>query len=136
VFVLEEIIILEAAEMGDGCRWLEKSLIVVIEDSRTGVAGVVIRLQLALCDLEVVLGDDLVEGEGTAAEDLAGVTMAGESDRHMSASIRKPHTQHLIIRTRTPASTDQRICSASGTLAVHSTCPQWQRPLYSVIPFW
>lgn len=42
----------------------------------TRVTTVVIRLHIALCDLEVVLGDDLVQRKGTSAEDLAGIAMA------------------------------------------------------------
>ena len=43
---------------------------------RTGITVVGVLLRAALCDLEVVLRDDLVEGVSAAAELLAGVAVA------------------------------------------------------------
>lgn len=95
----------------------------------TRITSVVIRLHLPLRDLEVVLRHDLVERKGASAEDLARIAMARETKQRRHTSAIHSHTE-----SRTAGhSTDQRICAASGTLAVHSTCPQWHRPLYSVI---
>lgn len=46
------------------------------ESGCTGVAVVGVLFSVALCDVQVVLGDDLVEGVGAAAELLAGVAVA------------------------------------------------------------
>lgn len=45
----------------------------------TAIALVGVGFQVALGDLEVVLGDDGVEGAFTAGEELAGVAVAGGS---------------------------------------------------------
>jgi hypothetical protein len=42
----------------------------------TRVTVVLVLVELALCDLDVALGNDLVEGVCSAAEDLAGVAVA------------------------------------------------------------
>ncbi len=42
----------------------------------TRVAVILVYLHITLCDLEVVLGNDLVEGISSSSELLASVTMA------------------------------------------------------------
>lgn len=49
---------------------------VVAVDSLAGVPVVSVSLEVSLGDLEVLAGDDLVEGVGAAAEELAGVAVA------------------------------------------------------------
>ena len=44
--------------------------------SRVALVSVVFECVTALCDLQAVLGDDLVEGVGASGEDLAGVAVA------------------------------------------------------------
>jgi hypothetical protein len=43
--------------------------------SRITLVGVVLQVITTLCDLERVLGDDLVQGVGAAGEDFAGVAV-------------------------------------------------------------
>lgn len=47
-----------------------------VELTRVTLVGVALKGLATLGDLEGVLGDDLVEGVGTATEDLAGVAVA------------------------------------------------------------
>ena len=46
----------------------------------TGVTsiGILFQIVATLCELESRLGDNVVEGEGTAAESLTGVAMASK----------------------------------------------------------
>jgi hypothetical protein len=44
--------------------------------ARVALVGVVLEVVATLCDLKVVLGDDLVKGVGTTGENLAGVAVA------------------------------------------------------------
>lgn len=45
------------------------------------LVGVVLEAVTTLCDLQAVLGDDLVQSVGTAGEDLAGVAVAEDVAR-------------------------------------------------------
>lgn len=87
--------------------------------TRVTLVGVALDCVGALGDLEVGLGNDLVEGEGTAGEDLAGVAVA------RGLSIRK-YWVHSSLN-----STHQRMwpCCSLSRVAVHSVAPQWQTPL-------
>lgn len=49
--------------------------------ARVALVGVVLEAVAALCDLQAVLGDDLVEGVGTAGKNLAGVAVAEDVRR-------------------------------------------------------
>lgn len=49
--------------------------------ARVTLVGVVLEAVTALCDLQGVLGDDLVEGVGTTGENLAGVAVAEDVAR-------------------------------------------------------
>jgi len=52
------------------------AVVAVYVVARVTLVGVALNCVGALGDLEVGLGNDLVEGEGTAGEDLAGVAVA------------------------------------------------------------
>lgn len=47
-----------------------------MEGFPTGIAGIRVLAQGALSEVEVLLGNDLVEREGAAVDDLAGITVA------------------------------------------------------------
>lgn len=49
--------------------------------ARVTLVGVVLEAVAALCDLQAVLGDDLVEGVGAARQDLTGVAVTEDVAR-------------------------------------------------------
>lgn len=77
-------------------------------------------LEVTLCQLEVLLGDDLVEGVGTTAQGLAGVAMTVVSCRLASRVLGTDNRGVVAYH---------RMCSAEGSSTLHWVSPQWHFPL-------
>lgn len=63
-----------------GCQ---QHLILMISRNLTGITVIGVGVQLALCDLNVLLRDDLVEGIGSSGKNLAGVAVAEDLSKSM-----------------------------------------------------
>jgi len=53
-----------------------RAIVAVNRLSRITLVGVVLECITTLCNLQVILGDDLVQGVGASGEGLAGVAVA------------------------------------------------------------
>jgi hypothetical protein len=107
-------------------RWRWVIVVGVVGEKHTRVALVrVLSKILALGNLQVRLGDDLVEGVCAAGELLAGVAV--------TKSISSVESPVYIIRNSIETYHRMCDCWSCSSFAVHLVLPQWHFPWKSVM---